>query len=384
MGLRMMMGESHMRIGIEVSPLTRTRTGVGNYTYFLLKHLLSENTDNQFHAFSSGWAEICLEGLENLTHHRHVPAPTRALYACWSLFGLPKVDTLLGGLDLYHATNYFLPPVAAAKRVVTFYDLTFLKHPEWCSPKIVGPFVNNVRRFAREADAILVCSEATKRDVVELLGVALEKVTVAYGAVDEGFTRMPREAAEERVAQKPGLTLPYLLFVSTLEPRKNIEGLLRAFALIHREIPHTLVLAGALGWNMEGIDARIHALGLESRVRRIGYVADRADLPALYAAADALVFPSFYEGFGLPVLEAMTCGCPVIVSNRASLPEVAGDAGRYVDPEHTDDIAQAIREVVQDPTLWASMREQGLIQSQKFSWNNCAEATLGVYRRVAG
>lgn len=373
-----------MRIGIEVSPLTRARTGVGNYTYFLLKALLAEDTGRTFHGFSSGRQEICLEGLEGVRSHRHVPLPTRALYQCWSTFGRPRVDRLLGGVDLYHATNYFLPPVASARRVVTFYDLAFLKHPEWCSPKIVGPFANNVRHFAREADALLVCSEATKRDVVELLGVVPEKITVAYGAVDEGFTPMSREAAEERVAQKLRLTLPYLLFVSTLEPRKNIEGLLRAFARIKQEIPHTLVLAGAPGWNMGHLDARIQSLGLESRVRRMGYVADRADLPTLYAAADAFVFPSFYEGFGLPVLEAMTCGCPVIVSNRASLPEVAGDAARYVDPDNMEDIAQAMREVLQEPELRASMRERGVAQARKFSWNACAEATLDVYRRVAG
>ncbi len=373
-----------MRIGIEVSPLTRARTGVGNYTHFLLKAMLAENTGMAFHGFSSGMGEIWLEGLEGLEGHRHVPLPTRALYQCWSAFGRPRVDRLLGGVDLYHATNYFLPPVASARRVVTFYDLTFIKHPEWCSPKIVGPFANNVRRFAREADAILTCSEATKRDVVELLGVVPEKITVAYGAVDEGFTPILREAVEERVAAKLGLPTPYLLFVSTLEPRKNIEGLLRAFARIKQEIPHTLVLAGAPGWNMGDLGARIQSLGLESRVRRMGYVADRADLPALYAAADAFVFPSFYEGFGLPVLEAMTCGCPVIVSNRASLPEVAGDAARYVDPDSMEDIAQAIREVAQGPELRASMRERGLAQARKFSWKACAEATLDVYRRVAG
>ncbi|HPO17020.1 MAG TPA: glycosyltransferase family 1 protein [Candidatus Hydrogenedentes bacterium] len=373
-----------MRIGIEVSPLTRTRTGVGNYTYFLLKYLLSENTDHQFHAFSSGWAEICLQGLNNLERHRHVPAPTRALYACWSLLGRPNVDKLLGGVDVYHATNYFLPPVASARRVLSIYDLAFLKHPEWCSPKIVKPFSNNIRRFSRDADAIIVCSNATKHDVAELLEVPPEKITVAYGAVDEEFSPMPRQEAERRVAEKFGLPIPYLLFVSTLEPRKNIEGLLGAFAKIQGEVPHTLALAGALGWNMGDIEARIHSLGLESRVRRIGYVADRADLPALYSAAEAFVFPSFYEGFGLPVLEAMTCGCPVIVSNQASLPEVAGDAARYVDPVDIDGIAQAMREVIQDSELRASMRKKGLFQSHLFSWKACAQATLGVYRRLAG
>lgn len=373
-----------MRIGFDVSPLTRVRSGVGNYTYSLLKHLLRMGTDNAFLGFSSGLGEIELRGLEALAGHRHVRVPTRVLYRIWSIAGRPRVDALLGGVDVYHATNYFLPPVMSAKRVVTFYDLSFLSVPELCSPKIVGPFSKGVRRFAHEADAILCCSEASKRDIVEKLGAGPVKVSVAYGAVDEDFVPMSRESAERFLAERYGLRPPFVLFVSTLEPRKNVAGLLAAFARTTREVPHALVFVGGMGWNMQGIPALIEELGLEQRVRLVGYVAERGDLPAFYSAADAFVFPSFYEGFGLPVLEAMKCGCPVISSDRTSLPEVGGEAVVYVNPEDVEDIAKALRRVLSDARLREELRGKGLSQARKFSWAECARVTMDVYRRLAG
>lgn len=375
-----------MRVGIDVSSLTRTRTGVGNYTHSLLKCLVDDAGDTQFHAFSSGVRVITLRGAQGpaLASHRHIHVPTRVLYRLWNVLGWPRVDRLLGGVDVYHATNYFLPPTATARRVVTFYDLAFLRIPECCSPKIIGPFSRNVARFAREADAVLTCSEAAKRDIVELLDVPGEKISVAYGAVEDDFIPMDRASAAVLLKRHYGVSGPFLLFVSTLEPRKNVEGLVRAFAKVAHDIPHNLVLVGASGWRIEGLEHAFRESGLGDRVQRVGYVIAREHLPAFYSAADAFVFPSFYEGFGLPVLEAMVCGCPVITSNRSSLPEVAGGAAEYVDPDNTDEIAEAIRRVVVDESLAASMRERGRAQASRFSWQDCARRTQEVYRRLGG
>ncbi len=369
-----------MRVGIDVSPLTANRTGVGNYTYYQLKHLLMQTKDMIFKGFSSGLVEVDLGGLPEIGTHRHIPLPTRVVYKSWDWFNAPKVDGLLGGIDVYHATNYYLPPVKRTRRVVTFYDLAFLREPKWCSPRIVGPFSAGVRRFSKEADHILTCSEATRRDVITLLDVAEEKVSVAYGAVNEDFAAMQRPEAVDLLARVYNLRQPYLLYVSTIEPRKNVEGLLRAFALASKEIPHKLVLVGATGWNAEGINPLIASLGLEDRVMRMGYVQSRSHLPAFYGAADAFLFPSFYEGFGLPVVEAMTCGCPVITSNRASLPEVGGDAAQYVNPDDVEGMSATIQMVVGNERLRESMSAKGKLQAAKFSWSACATQTAQVYR----
>ncbi len=372
-----------MRVGIDVSPLTLARTGVGQYTHALLRQLLRLGDGTEFRGLSSGLGAMDAAALEGLAAHRHVRVPTRALYQAWSCLRWPKADRLIGGVDVYHATNYFLPPTSTARRVVTIYDLAFLRVPALCSPKIVGPFSRGVRRFAREADAILVCSEATRRDVVELLEVPEQKTAVAHGAVDEDFVPVPRDEAARILAGRYGIETPFLLFVSTIEPRKNVPGLLRAFARVSDEFPHQLVLIGGTGWNSEDVDPLIAELGIASRVRRMGYLPNRRDLPLFYSAADCFVFPSFYEGFGLPVLEAMTCGCPVVTSKRSSLPEVAGDAAAYADPEDVESIAGAVRAVLADASRRDAMRVQGLSQAQRFSWEHCARVTMEMYRRLA-
>ena len=371
-----------MHVGIDVSPLTLHPTGVGIYTRSLLRHLMALEQECVFSGLSSGLAEMDEEALRTLAHHRHLHVPTRGVYRTWSLFGRPRADRLLGGVDLYHATNYFLPPVQRGGGVLTIYDLAFLRRPELCSPRIVGPFSRSVRRFATQADAVLTCSEATKRDLIELCGLGEEKITVAYGAVEEGFQPRDREEAKHFLAERHGLETPFVLFVSTIEPRKNVEGLVSAFASIAGDIPHTLVLAGGTGWNAEGVDERIESLDLRDRVRRLGYIGSRTELPFLYSAADAFVFPSFYEGFGLPVLEAMACGCPVVVSNTSSLPEVAGEAGFYVNPEDIEAMASVLREVLTDEGLRAEAREKGLAQAQRFSWEETARTTMDLYQRL--
>ena len=374
-----------MRIGFEVSPLLCARTGVGNYTYHLLRHLLIRAEEEEFFAFSSGRGAMGLDGLPQLAVHRHIPIPTRVLYQAWSCFGRPHVDAWLGGVDLYHATNYFLPPVRSAARVLTIYDLAFLKSPEWCDQKVVAPFAKHIHRSAAAAGAIVTCSESAKRDIVELLEVEENKISVAYGAVDDEFTAMAPEAASVLLKKRYHLDGPYLLFVGTVEPRKNVVGLLRAYARAAKVIPHALVLVGGASASYEAqIEALLGELAIRDRVYRIGYVADRSELPAFYSAATAFILPSFDEGFGLPVLEAMACGTPVIASDCASLPEVGGEAARYVAPDDVDGLAHTMEEVATDESLQDSMCRLGHAQAQKFSWSACADRTMEVYRQVVG
>lgn len=378
-----------LRIGYDVTPLAPPRTGVGNYAHALLKHLLLQDAEVEFAALSTGRRAPVLDALVSpedrarLMLHRHVQVPTRLMYKLWSGLGRPRADALIEGADVFHATNYVLPPLESARGVVTMYDLTFLKHPEWCSPKIVGPFSRGVQTYADRADAIVTCSEAAKRDIVELLRQPEDKVHVVYGAADDMYHRANRPRAVDLVAQHYDVRQPYLLFLGTLEPRKNIEGMLRAFAQTARDVPHTFVLAGGLGWNMRGLDALIDSLGIRDRVKRIGYVQDPAHLPAFYAAADAFFFASHYEGFGLPLLEAMACGCPVVVANNSSLPEVGGFAAQYVDAADPAQMAATLLMVLQNDRLRETMTARGLDQARRFSWENGAARLLDLYRSLA-
>jgi glycosyltransferase involved in cell wall biosynthesis len=372
-----------MRVGIDVGPATITRTGVGNYCFYLVKHLLRLGPECcELVGFSSGLAKVELGDLHGYLRHLHVPVPTRVLYKSWSLLKSPKVDRLLGGVDVYHATNYFLPPTHSARRVVTIHDLAFLAVPELCSPKIVGPFSKGIRGFAHSADAILAYSESTKRDIVRLLGVAPEKVTVAPLAVDEEFAPLTKETASARLETRYAIRPPFLLFVGTLEPRKNVCGLLKGFARVARDIPHKLVLVGSLGWNTREIFRVIDHLGLGDRVILPGFV-PQCDLPAFYCAANAFVFPTLYEGFGLPLLEALTCGCPVITYNNSSVPEVTGGAALYVEDTGEEALAEAIRRIIEDNELRTRLVAAGREHAGKFSWDACARSTLDVYRRLA-
>ncbi|MFA6239608.1 MAG: glycosyltransferase family 1 protein [Candidatus Hydrogenedentales bacterium] len=371
-----------MHIGFDVGPITRRRTGVGNYCQNLFRALLDEHPEDSFVAFSASLhPPESLPATERVSS-RHFPIPTRALYALWTCLGAPRIDTLAGPIDVYHATNFFLPPARRCGRVLTVHDLGFLVVPEMCSPKIVGPFSRRIRRFAGEADVVLADSEATRQDILRLLGLAPKKVVTAPLAAAGNLHPIARDEARHSVRERHGMTEPYLLFVSTLEPRKNVVGLLHAFARLRAQIPHRLVLVGSTGWNADPIFAAIDALGLGDRVTLLGFASDD-DLNLLYSAADVFVFPSYYEGFGLPVLEAMACGCPVVASNRSSLPEVVGDAGALCDPDDHAAIAESVLRFVEDEAARERAVTLGLAQAAKFSWSTCARITHKAYERAA-
>jgi glycosyltransferase involved in cell wall biosynthesis len=371
-----------MRVGFDIGPITAQRTGVGNYCYSLLRHILGLPEAPEVVGFASGRRAPALGPLEERVKYRYLPVPTRALYESWAWLGRPRVDRFLGGVSVYHATNYYLPPVASARRVVTIHDLSFLVLPELASPKIVGPYSRRIRRFAGEADAILAYSESTKADIVEHLDVPPEKIAVAPLAVDEDFAPVPREEARRRLEARYGIDGPFLLFVSTLEPRKNVPTLLRAFARVAKAIPHRLVLVGPEGWNTEQIYETMERHHLSMRVVRPGFV-PRGMLSSFYCAADAFVFPTLYEGFGLPLLEALACGCPVITSNNSSVPEVTGDAALRCEATDDEAIAEDILRVLGNAALREELARRGREQAGRFSWRSCAETTVGVYRSLA-
>jgi glycosyltransferase involved in cell wall biosynthesis len=293
-----------------------------------------------------------------------------------------------GALDLLHAPDFVLPPTRA-RTIVTIHDLSFLVHPECAEPSMVRYLTDAVPRGLRRANVILADSQATRRDLARLLAVDPARVELVYPGVGPQFCPLVEEAIGP-VRSRLGLPDRFVLFVSTLEPRKNLVRLLEAFAqVIQVEDPNLqsstsnlhFVIAGRRGWLYEDIFAAIERLQLRERVRLLDYVHDK-DLPALYNLAAAFAYPSIYEGFGIPPLEALACGTPTVIADNSSLPEVVGDAAVLVSAEDVGSIASGIVRVVSDEMLRARLRVAGPEQARKFMWEQAAQRVLACYQRA--
>jgi alpha-1,3-rhamnosyl/mannosyltransferase len=290
------------------------------------------------------------------------------------------VESFLGAVDVFHSVNAVALPQRRGRRVVTIHDLTCLLFPAFHPWSRRALFRLGVRRAARLADAIIVPSDGTRRDLVARLGVPGAKIHVVPEAPDPQFTP-PAAASSAVVLGRYGLAdRDYFLCVGNVEPRKNVRRLIEAYDLMRagtrRGAP--LVIAGGAGWKNRAIHRAAAASPFASDIRLVGYAAD-TDLPALMGGALAFVYPSLYEGFGLPVLEAMACGAPVITSDRSSLPEVAGEAALLVDPEDTADLAGAMGRIAGDASLREDLRDRGKKQAKRFSWDETARLTTRVY-----
>lgn len=282
-------------------------------------------------------------------------------------------------LDVWHATDFIPPPFGARRMVISVYDLNFLHYPQFLTPESRRYYNEQIAWAVRRADHILTISESSKRDLVTMLGIPPDRITVHLLAADASFR--PLSDAEIDAALRP-LDLPasYFLFVGTFEPRKNLSGLLNAYALLRAAVPDAppLILAGNRGWLYEESLARIAALGLQESVLLRENVSQAA-LPALYNRACALLMPSHYEGFGLPALEAMACGTLPLVSNRSSLPEVVGEVGMQIDPDDPAAWAEAMRRAHGDPAWRAAQGAAGLARAAAFTWERAARIALSVY-----
>ena len=286
------------------------------------------------------------------------------------------------GADVAHA-QYLLPPRAPCPTVVTIHDVSFLRHPEWFPARAVRVMRRLIPWSARWATRVVTGSAHAADEIATLCRVPRAKVAVMPYAAGPEFAPGDPGAARARMAEVYGLAGPYVLAVGLIQPRKNLSRLLEAFARVVRKHDDlSLAIAGRSGPAAEGVRQRVEGLGLLDRVRFCGSVPD-ADLPNLYRAAEMLVYPSLYEGFGLPALEAMACGTPVVASNTTSLPEVVGEAGLLVDPESVPDIAQAMMRVLGDAGLAARLSAAGLARAQQFSWRRCAEQHLALFAALA-
>ena len=313
---------------------------------------------------------------------RPTPIGPRWLARVWHRARMPlPVEVFTGRIDLFHATDFVLPPTLPGTRtLLTVHDLSFVRVPEAASPPLRTYLNRVVPRSVKMADHILADSQATKDDLQELYGTAADKITVLHSGVSSRFQAIADEAVLDQVKAKYGLTsVDYLLSVGTVQPRKNYSRVIRALARL-RQQGHDLhyAIAGGKGWLEDEMRQTIGETKLGDCVHLLGFV-DDDDLPALYSAARMLVMPSLYEGFGLPILEAMACGAPVIAGNLSSLPEVVGQAGLLVDPYDAGAIAAAIIQVESDSRCRKALIEAGLQQARQFTWERAARQLQTVY-----
>lgn len=372
-----------MRIALYANPILDRGVGVSTYCTELARHLpqVAPNDDfvlfyNSFkRANEAGPALHALAKAPNL-HVQLNLGLKRAIAKAWR-WGFPPVESFTGPLDVYHGTNCFSAPTRHARRVVTIHDLTPLLFPQWHTREVRG-YANELRRTIHQQDLILTISDATKQDLERCLEVPASRIRVIPLAAAEMF-RPPTPEEIRGVRTRLGLQRPYVLHTGTLEPRKNLVRLLEAFSRTTDD--HDLVLVGTKGWLSEDIHASIERLKLSERVRITGYV-DSADLPAVYAGADVFCYPSMYEGFGLPPLEAMACGTPVITSQVSSLPEVVGDAALLIDPHDVESLSESLNRLLSDQALQKELRQRGLARAKRFSWERTARETASAYREV--
>jgi len=369
-----------VRIGLNAQLLSLSDSyrgaGIAHYIHQTLVHLprASAHTYIAFvadDAFRADGVEVAPSRLPTSR------PPVRIL---WEQTFLP-LELARRRIDLLHAMAFVTPVLCAVPSVVTVYDVSFALFPESFRPFNRWYLTIMTRRSVRKARAVLAISQNTANDLRRLWGVPREKIHLAYCGVDDIFRPAPQgEVHAFREAR--GLPAQYILFVGTLEPRKNVVRLVEAFALLKKQgLPHKLILAGGKGWMYEPIFEAVERLGLESEVIFPGFV-PRQELPLWYNGAGVFVYPSLYEGFGLGPLEAMACGTPVVVSDRASLPEVVGDAGLTVPPDDVSALAEAMAAILREPTLAAQLRERGLRRAREFTWERTAQATVQAYESV--
>ena len=369
-----------MRIGLNALLLSSTagyrQSGIHRYLAHLIDMLPDALGDDQAVIFTSDPTGPLSPNLRWSVAPRIAERP--GVRVAWEQLALPA-RVRNEGVDLFHGAANALPVRLSCPAVVTIHDLAFLRWPGQVTPKRRRYLSWAVRDAARRATRVLAVSESGRAEIVERLGVPRERVGVTPLGVDPSFKPMT-EMKRREFRQEVGQGRPYILAVGTLEPRKNLPALLRAFRELAAEIPHDVVLIGAEGWLTSEIHRTIADPRIRDRVRLTGFVPP-ARLPAWYGACDLFVMPSLHEGFGLPLLEAMASGAPAVASHAGSLPEVAGDAALLTEPS-SEALAESMRRVLGDEQLQADLRRRGPIRAKRFTWSETARRTVAAYRRA--
>ena len=374
-----------MKIGIDASLVVGEKAGVGFYTASLIEALAAIDTNNQYvlypffyYIFHPEFKQFAAPPASNFSvRFRHWPEWwVRYL---WFHSPIPR-HHLLGNVDVLHSTTFCSPRRHPGRLVVTIYDVSFLRYPEHHTEPNRIHCLRGTLEAALWADRIIAISHSTRRDLIEYLNIPADRIAVVHGAARKEFHPRSPDAAKARVEELWGLSQPYILTVGTLEPRKNTRRLIRAYGALPSDVrdEFRLVIAGGSGWLTSDIYQWAVETGLESRITFLGYVPDE-HLPWLYSGSTCFVYPSLYEGFGLPPLEAMASGVPVIAGDTSSIPEVVGDSGILVDPLSESDLSASMFRILTDSQLSLELGDQGVRRAEGFSWEKAARETLAVY-----
>jgi len=373
-------------LGIDYTAAIHQTAGIGRYVREMVKALTAHQTPYHYHLFAANGLN---HQPEFTSHHNiswHSTRITRRwLERLWYRLHLPlPVELWTGSLDIFHQPDFVLPPTRAqAQTIVTIHDLSFVRLPSFTMPGMLTYLNRWVPYSVKKADHVIAVSKATKQDLIELYQTPPDKISVLYHGITSEFRPIDDETVLQAVRQKYGLhDNPFILTVGTIHPRKNFQRLVEAFAQLQQDVPDLLlVIVGGQGWQCEVVFNEVKRQRVEPYVRFLGF-ADDTDLPALYNAAMVFAYPSLYEGFGLPVLEAMACGTPVVSSNASALPEVVGTAGFLVEPDDVKGLTNHLGNLLINESERERLSEMGLHQAQQFSWEKMAEGLLGVYQQL--
>ncbi len=382
-----------MRITIDVRLLSRgSASGIEEYTRNLLRAMMTIDNNNDYTFFYNGLRKKPLECQVSGIKYQVIDwkIPNKLFDLSSRFLSWPKIDSLIKS-DLVFSPHFNILKVKKTPRVITFHDLSFIHHPYFFSWKQkFWHWLQNIKKQARQTEKIIAVSEFTKNDLVNTLGIKPEKIEVIYSGISEEFKTVDelkgyghRPTVEESKKQNSS-TRPYILYLGTLEPRKNVEAVIRAFNLLKTKPDFgdfRLILAGRPGWLYDNILKEASRSPFKNDIVFLGAVSGK-DRVRLYSGAKVFVYPSFFEGFGFPPLEAQACGCPTVVAQRAALPEILGQSALFVDPWRVEEVAAAIEFLVNDPKLRREIIETGFLNAKRFNWQNSAEKTLKLFNSI--
>lgn len=375
-----------MRIAIDISQIVHEGTGVATYTDQLVRNLLKIDNQNEyilfgisfrkFHKLQDYFAELRLLNNNLKSNFFHIPPKIGEFI--WNRLHLVNIENLIDDIDIFHSSDWIQPP-SRAKKITTIHDLLVVEYPEVSHPYIVAAQKRRLKWVKKECEMILTDSVFTKDQVNKIMHVDSSRIEVVYPGISEKF-KPANEESKKYIKQKYGLYDDYILSVGTLEPRKNIKAVLVAFEkfmkhqlISTRKKPIELVIVGKTGWGEK--------VSKTKYIKPLGFVEEN-DLPSLYSAASLFVYPSLYEGFGFPVLEAMACNCPVITSDRGSIKELALDAALIADPLLSEDIAVKMTQVFVDRDLRENLIQKGQKNVERFNWKKTAKEVLSIYNKL--
>ena len=374
-------------IAVDYTPAIRQQAGIGRIIRGQIHALVATRPELDWRLFAVGRITPQQAAQAPLPLHS-TPLDERNMVRLWHRLDAPwpTVETFTGGpLDIFHATDFVLAPSRAKRKVLTIHDLAFLFYPDASLPSLHRYLNVVVPRSVRRADHILADSHSTARDLQEQWSVPAERISVVQGAVDhERFRPVTDEDRLQTLRDRYGIhDLPFIFALSSLQPRKNFVRLIEAYSLARRErdVDQLLVIGGGKGWLYDEIFAKVRSLDLDKHVLFAGFVPED-DLPAFYSAADFLAYPSLYEGFGLPIVESLACGTPVLAANNSCLPEAGGPGALYVNAEDVQEIAQGIVRLCQDAGLRQTLHLAGQAHAARFTWQRSAEQLWRAYENA--